>query len=283
MVIKPIVVGTDGSEQSLRAVAWAAVEAVLHEAPLRIVSAVDLPSHPASFGASPTATAQKSLDDAADHADLTAPGLTVDTALLTGKPARVLSDAAAGAAMLVVGTRGTGNLTALGSVSRHLALHPPCPVVIERAETPGPHDQVVVGVRDLDDSAAALGFAFAEAALREAHLLALHAWFWFMPALTPADPGRPVLNPRQVSSEALTQLHGLLAPWQQKYPAVEVGAEIVHAHAGRALAASSAAADLVVLASHGVPGRDGPGEGSVTRAVLHHAHCSIAIVPAGER
>ena len=39
MAAKPIVAGTDGSEESLRAVDWAAREAALRGAPLRIVSA----------------------------------------------------------------------------------------------------------------------------------------------------------------------------------------------------------------------------------------------------
>jgi len=43
MNVKPIVAATDGSEESLRAVEWAAGEAILHAAPLRIVSAAPLP------------------------------------------------------------------------------------------------------------------------------------------------------------------------------------------------------------------------------------------------
>jgi nucleotide-binding universal stress UspA family protein len=39
MAPKPIVTGTDGSEESLRAVDWAAREAALRGAPLRIVAA----------------------------------------------------------------------------------------------------------------------------------------------------------------------------------------------------------------------------------------------------
>jgi len=38
MALMPIVAGVDGSEDSLRAVEWAALEAQRHRAPLRIVS-----------------------------------------------------------------------------------------------------------------------------------------------------------------------------------------------------------------------------------------------------
>ena len=43
MAAKPIVAGTDGSEESLRAVGWAAREAALRGAPLRIVAAAEAP------------------------------------------------------------------------------------------------------------------------------------------------------------------------------------------------------------------------------------------------
>ena len=43
MAAKPIVAGTDGSEESLRAVDWAAREAALRGAPLRIVAAAEAP------------------------------------------------------------------------------------------------------------------------------------------------------------------------------------------------------------------------------------------------
>ena len=43
MTTKSLVAATDGSEESLRAVEWAATEAVLHGALLRIVSAAPMP------------------------------------------------------------------------------------------------------------------------------------------------------------------------------------------------------------------------------------------------
>lgn len=43
MTAKPLVAAADGSEESLRAVKWAAREAVLRDAPLRIVAAASPP------------------------------------------------------------------------------------------------------------------------------------------------------------------------------------------------------------------------------------------------
>ena len=65
--------------------------------------------------------------------------------------------------------------------------------------------------------------------------------------------------------------------WREKYPAVETGTEIIHAHPGHLLAQASARADLVVLGrqpSH----TGGSGADSVIHAVLHHARGPVAVI-----
>ena len=57
MATKPVVVGADGSEESLRAVEWAALEARRHSSPLRIVSAPAHVPRMHAYDASPTAIA----------------------------------------------------------------------------------------------------------------------------------------------------------------------------------------------------------------------------------
>ena len=49
-----------------------------------------------------------------------------------GDPAAALLDAARGAALVVVGSRGLGGFSSLllGSVGHHVAHHAPCPVVV---------------------------------------------------------------------------------------------------------------------------------------------------------
>ena len=187
MNVKPIVVGTDGSEESLRAVEWAAGEAILHAVPLRIVSAAPLPpvmialqirpdrDHVADFIRSERDLA---LDAAASRAARVAPGLVIVTDPVAGPPAQGVTASGSGAAMLVVGSRGAGAFTALtlGSVSRYAAAHAPCPVVVVRDLSPVPSGLVGVGVGDLDDCAGLLTFAFEEASLRRAAVLAIHAW-----------------------------------------------------------------------------------------------------------
>ena len=183
MAIMPIVVGTDGSQQSLRAVDWATREAALRDVPLRIVSVCAL--EPRTHWVTPPdprsgmirEAAEQALQDAGDRADVVGHGLTIDTSLLVGQPAPVLADVATNALMLVVGSRGVSGLatTAFGAVSRYAAVHALCSVVIHRRQAAPVHHRIVLGIRDPGDNEAPLAFAFQEASQRGAHLLALHA------------------------------------------------------------------------------------------------------------
>ncbi len=280
MTGRPIVAGADGSAESLRAVAWAAREAALRQAELRIVAVPALPPRMSPDPATRESVAglieqsmQHTLAAAAQEAAAQAPGLPVLTQLLSGPPAETLVGSAADASMVVVGSRGAGGFTAmiLGSVSRYAATHAPCPVVVVREETMAAHRQIVVGIQDPRQSTAALSFAFEEAALRRARLLAVHAWAWSIPGLPAGPPDE--------SAEDAAQLEALLASWREKYPEVEASGEVVHAHPGRVLAGASARADLVVLGRHGAAGPQPPGVGSVTHSVLSHAHGPVVCVP----
>lgn len=277
MTVKPIIAGTDGSEESLRAVEWAAREAVLRKTTLRVVSVPVLParilSDPAGHETVPGVTGEAAVDglaSAAERATDLEPGLAVDTGLpMSGPPAQVLLELSAGASMLVLGSRGAGDLSAmlLGSVGRFLVTRAPCPVVIAREETKAVHGEIVVGVHDPDGSAAALAFAFEEAALRKARLLAVHAWSWSLPGHADAP------------AEDSARLESEIATWREKFPEVEARWEVVHAHPAKVLAGASARADLVVLGRHGQGERQTPGVGSVTHAVLSHAHGPVVSVP----
>jgi len=57
------------------------------------------------------------------------------TAVLPGQPGRVLSELSEDASLVVVGTRGHGELVGMfvGSVGLHLLTHAHCPVVVVRS------------------------------------------------------------------------------------------------------------------------------------------------------
>ena len=285
MTANPVVAATDGSAGSLRAIEWAVREAVLRSAPLRIVSAASLPKmvmlplqpeRDAALGFV-RAHRDRALAAAAARAAELAPGLRVDTDPVEGQAARAVTGSGSDALMLVVGFRGIGGIaaTVLGSVARYAADHASCPVVVVGDETAAVHRLIGVGVGDLDNCADSLAFAFEEAALRKASLVAIHAWHAPQASISRAGTPYPPPALHAATVDAARELTLLLDRWQEKYPDVPVSQDVVHGHPGRALADLSARADLVVLGRH--PGLPGPG--SVRHAVLNHAHGPIVIVP----
>ncbi len=284
----PVIVGADGSEASLRAVEWAAREATLCGRPLHIVSVPPLLPRMSWYQHSgpPSVTdiiherTEQALAEAAARAAAIEPGIAVSTALLAGAPAAVLTEQAARAAMLVVGSRGGGGLTALllGSVSRDVALVAQCPVVVVREESMAAHRQIVVSVHDLDQPNA-LAFAFDEARRRQARLHVIYAWQLFLPVMRLAGTERPGADVHGVEPEAARWLAELIGPWRQKYPDVEVAEDSVHAPAGRILVGASVRADLLVLGRNSLPEFGNSGSSAIAHAVLHHAHCPVAVIP----
>ena len=293
MTTKPVVVGVDGSEESLRAVEWAALEAKRHSSPLRIVSAPAMVPRMHAYNASPAAIANalrgiaaRALDAAITRSEEVAQGLTITTGLLSGPPALGVVESGAEASMLVVGARGAGGFAAmvLGSVSRYAAARAACPVVVVREESMAVHREIAVGIRDPQDTNQTLAFAFEEAALRGAELVAVHTWFWFPSALHLLAEGEELqpTDPDLIAAEAASSLAAALSGWRDKYPGVRVRHDIIHGHPARVLASYSARTDLVVLGRHGHPAGVGPGIGSIQHAVLDHAHGPVAVVPCGK-
>jgi nucleotide-binding universal stress UspA family protein len=285
MATKPIIVGTDGSEQAMTAVEWAALEAGRRQAPLRIVSVETIspfdiwpPPHPGVASPQEHSASERALARAAVRATELAPHVLVDADVVDGSPAVSLVASASGASLLVVGSRGAGGFAAmiLGSVSRYAATQAVVPVVVVGQENTAVHNQIAVGVRDCDAPGPALLFAFEEAALRKTALLAVHAWFH--PALRLDREAESSFDPAKVSAGATEELSRALEPYRERYPAVPVDEQVVNAHPGHALADLTAHADLVVLGRRG-GGAVPPGVGAVTHAVLNHAHGPVACVP----
>jgi len=284
MTAKPIVAATDGSAESLQAVEWAA-----RGAPLRIVSAARLLPRMTDRRSDPDLNTvadiiagdrDRALATAAQRAIAVAPVLLVDTDPLSGPPAQAVTESGSGAALLVVGSRGIGAFTAmlLGSVSRYVATHASCPVAVIRDDTAAAYRQVGIGLGDLDHCADSLTFAFEEAALRHASLTVLHAWHAPQSDISRAGQSFTPVGGYAAEDEVNRQLAGLLEGWRQKYPDVPVSQGVVHGHPGRALVGLSARAELVVIGRHvRQPGLAGPG--TVTHAVLNHAHGPIVTVP----
>ena len=142
-----IVVGIDGSPESRETLLWAVAEAKLRGAALRVVHAWAFPYVAAGPGLDPVLDGQM-IDDIHRGAEELverelsalgdeAAGVDIERAVVEGAPAPALIEAAKGADLLVVGSRGHGGFAGmlLGSVGQQLSHHAPCPLVIVRTHT----------------------------------------------------------------------------------------------------------------------------------------------------
>jgi nucleotide-binding universal stress UspA family protein len=292
-----LVAGIDGSPSSRNAAGWAAFDAQRRGATLRLVHAV-VPAPPGgdlepTLLAPPATEQQRSsahllLLNTADLLSAQYPGLPIQTAHYDGAPAKVLLEQSrSGAIATVVGADGQGRLSGafFGSVAARVAAHGHGCVVVARGENavPAPRDAVVaVGVDGSAHSQAAIGFAYEEAALRGATLLAIHTWN--DKPLGHALGCYPLeINPTSIDDQEHRLLENELAGWEQKYPDVPVRMRVLRGSPAPnllryATTTGSRPTQLMVVGSRGRGGFAGLLLGSTSQAVLAHAECSVAIV-----
>lgn len=284
----PVVVGIDGSAASLEAVGLAAREATLRDRPLHIVHAFIWPLLRVPLGPSPSGPpdggfqnqAARMLEEAVARARSVAPDTSITSELITGDAGPVLLQCAKAAHLVVVGDRGLGGFSGLllGSVALKLASRSEAPVLVSRGEihASGP---VVVGVDGSAANDAAVGFAFDSASRRNAPLVAVHAWSYPAPPAA-GDLMGLIYDPTDAQAEEEQELAAGLAKWQTQYPEVTVSRTAPHTGASKALVEASSDSQLVVVGARGRSALAGLLLGSVSQAVLHHAACPVAIVPA---
>jgi len=286
-----VIVGYDQSEASEPALMFAAREADLRGATLVVFHGYHFTRRAAALV--PPAALQQVYEDAglriADigvkHARARFPDLNVHSGAEAGVHARMLAEAGERADLIVVGNRGRGGFTGLllGSVSMRTLGAARCPVVVVRGGEREPRGRVVAGL-DVEDPAAetVLDFAFAEASLRRADLVAVYAWDQDAPlildvALGTAGIGEAAQTIVAACDERLSALvHKVVA----RHPRVTASHQAATASPAGLLVAESQHADLLVVGArrhiHDHPGmRIGP----VAAAVLHHAACPVAVVP----
>jgi nucleotide-binding universal stress UspA family protein len=283
-----ILVGIDGSPASSAAVAWAAHEAALHQAPLTLVHVLLPPvaatwpevALPGEFQAWQANQARDIVGEArkivAAIAEHTGP-IHVDSEVLTGVMVPTLVDLSKDARMIVVGCHGRSQLRRLlGSVAAGLIHHAHCPVAVIHDEEPSTprtaQAPVVVGIDGSAASEAATAFAFDEASRRGVALVAVHAWSdWAVYDF----PGVDYSTMESLGEEVLAER---LAGWQERYPDVEVRRVVVADRPSHQLVKQSEAAQLVVVGSHGRGGFAGMLLGSTGSAVAQASHAPIVIV-----
>jgi nucleotide-binding universal stress UspA family protein len=141
-----IVVGVDGSPQSKEALRGAWRQAQLTGAQLEAVTAWAYPAmaYPSLSGYVPAESEVDFATDARAGLEQTVKEVLGDAPVrlrvIEGHAAVALLEAAEGASLLVVGSRGHGGFAGvlLGSVSRYVTAHSSCPVVVLRRGTSSP-------------------------------------------------------------------------------------------------------------------------------------------------
>ncbi|WP_431945542.1 universal stress protein [Actinacidiphila sp. bgisy167] len=275
-----VVVGTDGSPRAIAAVMWAAGEAVLRDRPLHILHAAGLETRSGRNLTPETAqlvidNGHAVLDEAAAAATTRYADLTITTSLGKGKPADTLVDHSGPESLVVVGSRGLGGFQALllGSVGLRVAAHACGPVVIVRGSEHPSTGVVLAGLRDETDLAT-VRFAADEARLRKATLRLLTAWS-LLGAVGEMVPGLD--DARSVGDREAAAQQQVADRIREEYPDLTVTVDLVNASsASGALVDASAHADLLVAGAQ----RHRRSRGRlphVTHALLHHAHCPVAV------
>ncbi|ACZ87632.1 universal stress protein [Streptosporangium roseum] len=277
-----IAVGTDGSAAATAALAWAVDDAVRRGLPLRIVHVVDRwpydvaelptpgrPDHLSRLGEQVLAQA---LTASAERG----PDVCVTTELIEGAPVEVLCEQAGAAVELVIGSRGLGGFAGslLGSVPIRVAGHVRGAVVVVRPGAGQTRGEVVVGIDGSAECQPALGFAFEQAGLRGCPLRAVYGWQAPVHGFTP-EAARDMDEVRQGQRRMAA---ARLTDWKEKFPTVDVVQDVTCAHPVPTLVAASVRADLLVVGSRGLGAVGSVLLGSVSRGVLHHAHCPVAVV-----
>ncbi|MDQ2723734.1 MAG: universal stress protein, partial [Actinomycetota bacterium] len=207
---------------------------------------------------------------------------SVSSELTVGPAIGALIDRSGDARMVVLGSRGLGEVTGalLGSVTSALAHHAHSPVAVigdwPRTTRPTAQDPVVVGVDGTVHSEPTIAMAFEEASLRGAALIALHAWSDVaLSTLSPHNQGLP-WNSIETAEQAM--LAESLAGWREQYPDVAVRTRVVPDRLVHHLVAQANDAALLVVGSRGRGGFAGMLLGSTSTAVLHATECPLLIV-----
>ncbi|WP_075731202.1 universal stress protein [Streptomyces acidiscabies] len=290
----PVVVGVDGSEESMAAALWAAREALRRGRPLRLVHAWDryTRQHDTVLaGAAQRHLARRTLRRAEERVRAACPGLPLSDELLAGPAATALVREAKRARPLVLGSHGWSGFAGflVGSVALGVVAKAEGPVVLVRAEEDAPDEHVpeadgsaseYTGYRDVvlavdvaDSCDEAIEFAFEAARLRQARLRAVYAWH--SSGALGLGPGDIALVDRPAQAEEwLGFLRAVLAPWRDKYPDVTVLETVVEDRPTTSLVRAATGASLLVV-GHRLTHHTGP----VTHAAIQHAGCPVAVVP----
>jgi len=295
-----VLVGLNGSPNSLQTLDWAAAFAKALGWSLHIVCSYSLPQFPIGH----IESGYHQIDDGAvqEHAksvlrrarDRVAPlGIEVTAAMAHGDPAGVLVEMSKDYGLAVVGAKKSRGLTEriLGSVSSAMPAYSRCPVLVVPHGKPVSYNdpnnrtpfipkiqRIVVGVDGSDAATTAMGVGAQQAKAWGAELIAVagvpvgstaNALNWMPQTL---DHEQVLADVRAGMDVAINRLEG-------KNPGLSVRRIVLDGTGAELLVEFSQAADLIVVGSRGRGGFRGLLLGSTSQAVLHNSACPVLVVP----
>ncbi len=291
MAADEVVVGFDGSPESLNALDWAIEYALAFGDRLKLVHSVE----PATTTAAPALAPMPYTTEFWDRGDQlleegfakAADRLTadrVDKELSAEGAAAALVAASADARLVVTGSRGLSRIAAglLGSVSYTVAAHAACPSVIvrtDRTSLPDAEHPVVVGADGSPAAAAAVRVAADVAARTGAGLRIVSVGHLGSPeAAAYAETARAgTEHTRSVRQLLDTTLDEAAEAAREQHPDLTVETEALFGRPGQVLAELGQNAGLVVVGSRGRGGFSGMLLGSVSHTVIHACPCPVLV------
>ncbi|SFP32682.1 MULTISPECIES: universal stress protein [Actinomadura] len=274
-----ILLGYDGTEENEPALCWAVEEARLRGLDLTMCYCWHWPYPEGHVDESVQVILKRAgenlLQEGARRArSLGMPG-EVRTLLRREPVSETLVRESDDAELIVIGSHERHRLPA-GSTAVELPARTHRPVIAVR-HTGGTRGLVVAGVDGSGAADAALGFAIEEAALREAGLRVVYGTW--EPGSVP-DWELPLFADKHRLYEARTAtLEKAVHPWRRRYPKVPVQMSVSLQRPREALLDAAADADMLVVGDRGTGGLDPLLLGATSSAMLHHAPCTVAIVP----
>ncbi|MBT3150513.1 universal stress protein [Streptomyces sp. CHD11] len=294
-----IIVGLDGSLESLAAADWAAREAALRGLAVKLVHVWQ--PVPARMAQAPLLGAETHQHwteriprETAEGLRLRHPDVEVSIEQLTGSRIDALVEAAGDAELLVLGSRALSGLGGflVGSIGQSVVARTGTAVVLVRAGERAVDEHVrdsaglpsaatafrpvVLGLDADSPDETVLDFAFEEAGCRQAPLTVVHGWDLSPYAVYTMGAGFETHE--EFARAEATVLTEALRPWRRKYPDVEVTEVSRPGSASNLLVDASHDASLVVVGRRRRRNPLGLHIGSVAHAVMHHAAAPVAVV-----
>jgi nucleotide-binding universal stress UspA family protein len=281
-MLAPIVVGVDGWSEGMRALRWAADEAVRAGTWLHVVHAWQSPLYSTLGGPDGKSSHahrdpnSRAIEDVLGSATALVhrrnPTLVVRSSLLVGDAGHLLADLSATAELVVIGCRGLNYLSGLmlNSVGRRLIAHASGPVVVVRGirQHSGP---IVAALSEGPYSAATLHAAVTMAVSRGAPLHVVHV----------NDSVRHQRPDGQVSQRLCAEFAAFVEELlrQEQAPGLVVTSDVLCCSSKTAMDEVSKTARLVVVGSHTHHAILGPLFGDLSQTAAAEAGCPVMICP----